>query len=64
MLAKHASIAAACTMPSFVIEPKNVRTIIGDKAKFKLTFSGNPQPGNNTETFNMPPMTLIMQKSR
>lgn len=32
-------------MPSFVTEPKNVRSLIGDKAKFKLTFSGNPPPG-------------------
>lgn len=37
--------AAACAMPSFVTEPRNVRSLIGDKAKFKLTFSGNPLPG-------------------
>lgn len=33
-------------MPFFVTEPKNIRSLIGDKAKFKLTFSGNPPPGN------------------
>jgi hypothetical protein len=38
-------LPAAYTMPSFVTEPKNVRSLIGDKAKFKLTFSGNPPPG-------------------
>lgn len=32
-------------MPSFTTEPRNVRSVIGDKAKFKLTFSGLPPPG-------------------
>lgn len=36
---------AAYAMPSFITEPRNVRSLIGDKAKFKLTFSGNPAPG-------------------
>lgn len=38
-------LLAAYALPSFVTEPRNVRSLIGDKAKFKLTFSGNPPPG-------------------
>jgi hypothetical protein len=41
------------TLPSFISEPKNVRAIIGEKAKFKLKFSGNPQPGNKNHALMM-----------
>lgn len=40
-------ILAALTMPSFIAEPRNVRAVVGDKVKFKLKFSGNPQPGKS-----------------
>lgn len=43
-------LTAACTMPSFISEPKNVRAVVGDRAKFKLKFSGNPQPGEMSLT--------------
>lgn len=38
-------LTAAYAMPSFVTEPRNLRSVIGDKAKFKLTFNGKPSPG-------------------
>lgn len=46
-------LTAAYAMPSFVNEPKNIRSLVGTKAKFKLTFSGKPCPGNGVNFFSM-----------
>lgn len=48
-------------MPSFISEPKNVRAVIGDKVKFKLKFSGNPQPGNLFDIFAYNNEALLIQ---
>lgn len=55
-------ITAALTLPSFTSEPKNVRAVIGEKAKFKLKFSGNPQPGkkNNNNLTMLKKINLLI----
>ena len=37
-------IAAKCT-PSLVNEMNDCRAAVGEKAKFKIQFAGNPRPG-------------------
>lgn len=50
---KRTIITVYYAMPSFVTDPRNVRSVIGDKAKFKLTFSGHPPPGISRMIFRM-----------
>jgi hypothetical protein len=44
---------AAYAIPSFIIEMKDYRARIGEKAKFKCRFSGNPQPGKEWVFFEL-----------